>query len=140
MYRYLYGWKSVLQLIKCFAELLKEGNAVKYIYQYKCVWDDHPHVLPNMYNLNSIHKLGTDVRLLSYILRLRKLKEERAKMTEEELIGLPPLPSIPNMKWNYILTVVHHNGGGTQIIDRRSWISMDDQPCRYRLDPNALPL
>ncbi|XP_022323165.2 transient receptor potential cation channel subfamily M member-like 2 isoform X2 [Crassostrea virginica] len=74
------------------------------------------------------------------IIELRKLKEERAKMTEEELIGLPPLPSIPNMKWNYILTVVHHNGGGTQIIDRRSWISMDDQPCRYRLDPNALPL
>ncbi|XP_061163971.1 transient receptor potential cation channel subfamily M member 1-like [Saccostrea echinata] len=75
------------------------------------------------------------------IILVKKLKEEYAKMTEEELIGLPPLPSIPNMKWNSILTVVHQtNGGRKQIIDRRSWISMDDQPCRYQLDPNGLPL
>lgn len=61
-------------------------------------------------------------------------------MMEEELIGLPVLPPIPHMKWNAILTVLHQHKGSTQVIDRRSWISRDDQPCRYRLDPNGLPL
>lgn len=74
------------------------------------------------------------------IIELKKLKEERAAMMEEELIGLPVLPPIPHMKWNAILTVFHQHKGSTQVIDRRSWISRDDQPCRYRLDPNGLPL
>lgn len=74
------------------------------------------------------------------IIELKKLKEERAAMMEEELIGLPVLPPIPHMKWNAILTVLHQHKGSTQVIDRRSWISRDDQPCRYRLDPNGLPL
>ncbi|KAL5012942.1 hypothetical protein ScPMuIL_011493 [Solemya velum] len=70
------------------------------------------------------------------IIEILRQEDERAQMTEEELAELPPLPQF-NPKWNSVVTYRH--GDNTREIDRRSWITLDSQPFRYKLDPVGLP-
>lgn len=58
-------------------------------------------------------------------------------MTDEEKQDLPPLLSF-SPKWNSVVT--YKKGQHTRAVDRRSWITIDNQPLRYKLDPIGLPL
>ncbi|XP_033743508.1 transient receptor potential cation channel subfamily M member-like 2 isoform X2 [Pecten maximus] len=58
-------------------------------------------------------------------------------MTEEEKEALPPLAKF-SAKWNAVVT--YRQESHTRAIDRRSWISFDNQPHRYSLDPMEIPI
>ncbi|KAK3100144.1 hypothetical protein FSP39_015318 [Pinctada imbricata] len=72
------------------------------------------------------------------LIELLKLKQERELLSEEELAELPPLPLF-SPKWN---ALVSKKSGIdlTRVIDRRSWISLDNQPLRYNIDAAGLPI
>lgn len=70
------------------------------------------------------------------ILELRAQEELRSQMTEEERLEQPALPVFRPM-WNAVVTYRQENT--TREVDRRSWITIDSQPVRYKLDPTGLP-
>ncbi|KAJ8317915.1 hypothetical protein KUTeg_003006 [Tegillarca granosa] len=76
---------------------------------------------------------------LSFSDRISRLKEEREKIPEEDE-GQEDLPPLPNFSpvWNSVVTYKVDNI--TREVDRRSWMSHEDQPLRYRIDPIGLPL
>lgn len=57
-------------------------------------------------------------------------------MTEEDRLEQPALPVFRPM-WNAVVTYRQENT--TREVDRRSWITIDSQPVRYKLDPTGLP-
>ncbi|KAK3100700.1 hypothetical protein FSP39_023943 [Pinctada imbricata] len=72
------------------------------------------------------------------LIELMKLRQERELLSEEDLSELPPLP-VFTPKWNMVLAK-RLGVDKTMIIDRRSWISMDNQPHRYKVDASGLPI
>ncbi|XP_052825070.1 transient receptor potential cation channel subfamily M member 2 [Octopus bimaculoides] len=70
------------------------------------------------------------------IFELRALEELRAQMPEEERVEQPALPNFRPM-WNAVVT--YRQGNATREVDRRSWITIDSQPVRYKLDPSGVP-
>ncbi|OWF47104.1 Transient receptor potential cation channel trpm [Mizuhopecten yessoensis] len=71
------------------------------------------------------------------LIQLKKAQEERDRMTEEEKESLPPLAKF-SPKWNSVVT--YRQESHTRAIDRRSWISFNNQPLRYSLDPMETPI
>lgn len=71
------------------------------------------------------------------LVQLKKAHEERERMTEEEKECLPPLSQF-SAKWNAVVT--YRRESHTRSLDRRSWISSDNQPLRYKLDPMDIPI
>ena len=68
--------------------------------------------------------------VIIFIHRLNKQREEEA---------IRRLPSIPefNPKWNAVVT--YREMGERKEIDRRSWITTENQPLRYTLDALNIP-
>ncbi|XP_076076624.1 transient receptor potential cation channel subfamily M member-like 2 isoform X3 [Mytilus galloprovincialis] len=71
------------------------------------------------------------------IILIKQQRQKRNLLSEEERAELPPLPSI-NIVWNKIVT--SKLDVGTQMYDRRSWVMLDNQICRYKIDPLGVPL
>ncbi|KAL4230550.1 hypothetical protein ACF0H5_010931 [Mactra antiquata] len=71
------------------------------------------------------------------MIMLIKLKEERLALGSDDDGGLSPLPKF-NPKWNAVTS--YKVKGEKREIDRRSWINIDDQPLRYKLDSLGIPL
>ncbi|XP_071134130.1 transient receptor potential cation channel subfamily M member-like 2 [Mytilus edulis] len=73
------------------------------------------------------------------ILFITLQQHERELLTEEERAVLPRLPVL-NMVWNKVVTQKVPGVKGKRMFDRRSWIMMDNEMCRYKIDPLGLPL
>lgn len=69
--------------------------------------------------------------------RIKLLQLERDLLPDEERAELSPLPSV-NIMWNKVVTSKINEG--KQLFDRRSWVMMDNQIYRYKIDPLGLPL
>ena len=69
--------------------------------------------------------------------RILEEQNRRQGLSAEELEELPPLPEFTpmyNMVMSNIIDGIHVE------LDRTSWISVDSQPLRYKLDTLGIPM
>ena len=73
----------------------------------------------------------------SHFSRIIEEQNRRQGLSAEELDELPPLPEFKPM-YNAVMSTIID---GVQVeLNRASWISVDDQPLRYKLDTMSLPM
>jgi len=63
--------------------------------------------------------------------RIKLQQLERDLLPDEERAELSPLPAV-NIMWNKVVTSKINEG--KQLFDRRSWVMMDNQIYRYKID------